>query len=56
MEEIVLVTGCHRTKSSANVAFLEHQGDAQVSFGVTGVDDSETSIKDSPQSAFEEGC
>ena len=45
MEEIVLVTGCHRTKSSTNVAFLELQGDAQVSFGMTGVDDLEASIR-----------
>jgi hypothetical protein len=34
MEEIILVTGCHRTRSWANVAFLENQVDAQVSFGV----------------------
>ena len=45
MEEIVLVTGYHRTKSSANVAFLEHQGDAQVSFGGTRVAGREASIK-----------
>ena len=34
MEEIILVTGCDRTRSWTNVAFLEHQADAQVSFGV----------------------
>lgn len=34
MEDIVLVTGCHRTKSWANVAFLEGHTDAQASFGV----------------------
>jgi hypothetical protein len=36
MEEIVLVTGCDRTRSSTNVAFLEPgvRADAQVSFGV----------------------
>ncbi|KAI0248894.1 hypothetical protein BJV78DRAFT_1232297 [Lactifluus subvellereus] len=34
MEDIILVTGCHRTRSWTNVAFLESQADAQVSFGV----------------------
>ncbi|KAI0256133.1 hypothetical protein BJV78DRAFT_1278679 [Lactifluus subvellereus] len=34
MEDIILVTGCHRTRSSTNVAFFESQADAQVSFGV----------------------
>ena len=34
MEEIVLITGCDRAKSWTNVAFLESQADAQVSFGV----------------------
>ena len=34
MEEIILVTGCHRAKSWANVAFLENQVDAQVTFGM----------------------
>ena len=34
MEDIVLVTGTDRTKSSANVAFLGGQADARVSFGV----------------------
>jgi len=34
MEDIVLVTGFHRTRSWANVAFLESQGDEPVSFGV----------------------
>ena len=33
MEDIVLVTGAHRTRSSTNVAFPGGQGDAQVSFG-----------------------
>ena len=48
MEEIVLITGYHRTKSSANVAFLERQEGAQVSFasGLTGVgDDDQSSIR-----------
>jgi hypothetical protein len=34
MEDIVLVTGCHRTKSWANVAFLEGHTDAHASFGI----------------------
>ena len=34
MEEIILVTGCDRTRSWTNIAFLENQVDAQVSFGV----------------------
>jgi hypothetical protein len=34
-EEIVLVTGCHRTRSWANIAFLEGRANAQASFGVT---------------------
>ncbi|KAI0248856.1 hypothetical protein BJV78DRAFT_1284407 [Lactifluus subvellereus] len=37
MDEIILVTGYHRTKTSANFAFLEHQEDAQVSFRATEV-------------------
>ena len=34
MEEIILVTGCDRTKSWANIAFLGKEIDAQVSFGL----------------------
>jgi hypothetical protein len=34
MEEIILVTGCDRTRSWANVAFLGNYVDARVSFGV----------------------
>ena len=34
MEEIILVTGCDRTKSWANIAFLENEDGTQVSFGV----------------------
>ena len=34
MEEIILVTGCDRTRSWTNVAFLGSQADAQASFGV----------------------
>lgn len=33
MEDIVLVTGTHRTRSSTNVAFPGGQADAQASFG-----------------------
>jgi hypothetical protein len=34
MEEIILVTGCDRTKSWSNITFLGGQVDARVSFGV----------------------
>ena len=34
MEEIILVTGCHRTRTWANTTFLEGQTRAQASFGV----------------------
>jgi hypothetical protein len=34
MEELILVTGCDRMRSSTNVAFLKNQLDAEVSFGV----------------------
>ena len=40
MEEIILVTGCHCTRSWANVTFLEDQAHAQASFGVKVADDS----------------
>ena len=43
MEEIILVTGCDRTRSWTNVAFLGSQADAQVSFGVK-VEGPDTSI------------
>ena len=35
MEDIVLVTGTHRTRSCTNVAFPGGQGDARASFGAT---------------------
>lgn len=38
MEDIILVTGFHRTKSWANAAFLESHTDSQVSFGVEVAD------------------
>jgi len=38
MEDIVLVTGFHRTRSWANVVFFESQEDEQVSFGVQVTD------------------
>jgi hypothetical protein len=34
MEDIVLVTGCHRTRSYTNAIFTESQHGARVSFGV----------------------
>jgi hypothetical protein len=45
MEDIVLVTGCHRTMSWANVAFLEGHTDAQASFGVEMVRDPAITVK-----------
>lgn len=45
MEEIVLVTGCDRSKSWTNVAFLGYQADAQVSLGVKVVQGLEDSIE-----------
>ena len=45
MEEIILVTGCDRTRSWANVAFSGGQLDARVSFGVEVIDNGlDTSI------------
>jgi len=38
MEDIILVTGCDRTKSWTNVTFLGSNVDARVSFGVNAVD------------------
>ena len=34
MEDMILVTGCHRTRSYTNVIFSESQDGAQVLFGV----------------------
>jgi len=34
MEDIVLVTGCHRARSWANIAFSEGRAEECVSFGV----------------------
>jgi hypothetical protein len=34
MEEIILVTGCDRTRSWANITFLGGESDAEASFGV----------------------
>ena len=39
MEDIVLVTGRHRTRSWTNVAFNEDQIDAKVTFGVQVTND-----------------
>ena len=38
MEDIILVTGCHCTRSWANVTFLEGQTRAQASFGLKVTD------------------
>ena len=45
MEDIILVTGCHRTISWANVAFLEGHTNAQASFGVEVVRGLAVSVK-----------
>jgi hypothetical protein len=34
MEDIILVTGYHRTRSSSNIVFYEGEANAQVSIGV----------------------
>jgi hypothetical protein len=44
MEDIVLVTGRHRTRSWTNVAFNEGQTDAKVTFGVQVTDDVSVSV------------
>ncbi|KAI0295982.1 hypothetical protein BC826DRAFT_257847 [Russula brevipes] len=38
MEDIILVTGCHLTRSFVNVAFSKSQNDVQVTFGVCAGD------------------
>jgi hypothetical protein len=38
MEDIILVTGCHLTRSFVNVAFSKSQDDVQVTFGVCAGD------------------
>jgi hypothetical protein len=45
MEEIILVTGCHRTRSWANVTFLEGHTDAQASFKIKEEHDPATGVK-----------
>jgi hypothetical protein len=44
MEDIVLVTGCHRTRSWTNIAFYEGQSDARISFGVNVTDINGTAV------------
>ncbi|KAI0300814.1 hypothetical protein BC826DRAFT_621608 [Russula brevipes] len=44
MEEIILVTGYHSTRSWANVAFLEGRANAEASFGVNVVHGRDVSI------------
>ncbi len=34
MEDIVLVTGCHRTRSWSNITFYESQADSRISLSV----------------------
>ncbi|KAI0298043.1 hypothetical protein B0F90DRAFT_1735852 [Multifurca ochricompacta] len=45
MEDIILVTGHHRARSWANVAFYESPPDARISFGVEVTSDPGTRIK-----------
>jgi hypothetical protein len=45
MEEIVLVTGCDRTRSWTNVVFFGDEGEAEAPFGVDVVDSPEPSVK-----------
>ena len=46
MEDIILVTGCHRTRSWSNIAFHGVvEGDKQFSLGVNVTGDSGTNIK-----------
>ena len=44
MEDIILVTGCHRTRSWANIAFNEVQAGAQLSLEVDVADALGTNI------------
>jgi hypothetical protein len=44
MEDIVLVTGRHRTRTWTNVAFNEGQMNAKVTFGVQVTDDASVSV------------
>ncbi len=44
MEDIVLVTGCHRTRSWSNIVFHESQVKGQVSFAVEVTGDFGTAI------------
>lgn len=45
VEDLILVTGCDRTRSWTNVAFLGSQVDARVSFGVKVVDGPNSIVK-----------
>ena len=44
MGDIILVTGCHRTRSYTNVAFSESQANARASFGVRITNDVSTTV------------
>lgn len=44
MKEIILVTGCDRTRSWTNVAFLGGEANAEASFGVKVFSGHDTSI------------
>jgi hypothetical protein len=52
MEEIILVTGCDRTRSWTNIVFWGNQIDAEVSFGVrVGGPDTGINFQFSPENA-----
>ena len=51
MEDIILVTGCDRTRSWTNVAFMGSQVDAQASFGVYVGGDASINFQFSPENA-----
>jgi hypothetical protein len=52
MEDIILVTGCDRTKSWTNIVFLGNQGGAQVSFGTSaGGSNASVNFQFSPEHA-----
>ena len=56
MEDVVLVTGCHRTRSWTNIAFYEGQADARVSFGVKVTDIYGTAVKWQASSQHAQGA
>lgn len=56
MEDIILVTGCHRTRSWTNIAFNEVQAGAQVSLEVDVADALGTNVTWGASNAHIEGA